>query len=140
MICEVCKFTLASQRVPPKDTLDDNEHPQAHHQTLASLKHSVELGCYVCNRVWINLCFEERRLTPALGADETRNHTDFVDGVVDRSVDAPSTISTVSRSQNDGYLWCIYFHLKIPDFPRVNPSDRKGVMFVLDQKDGKQFP
>ncbi|KAF2016812.1 heterokaryon incompatibility protein [Aaosphaeria arxii CBS 175.79] len=48
MICVICtKIKIDTQTLP-------------HHQTCQSFKNSVDLGCYICNRLWAVLTLNER--------------------------------------------------------------------------------
>ena len=58
MICHVCQNLLMAQDA--YDTAAAGWQTKSHHRTCISLKNSVEMGCYVCNRLWATLAPEER--------------------------------------------------------------------------------
>lgn len=68
MICATCQNTLASQTTGTISI--PNGRLRIHHRTRRSLKRSIELGCYICNRFWACLQPSDRCLVSALTDSE----------------------------------------------------------------------
>ncbi|KAL6407060.1 heterokaryon incompatibility protein [Ilyonectria robusta] len=70
MICSVCQSILnPSQKAVAASILD--KKLRIHHSSHRSLKRSVELGCYVCNRFWASLRPADRRLITTFANSES---------------------------------------------------------------------
>jgi hypothetical protein len=70
MICLVCQNVLMAQDA--YDTTAAGWQTKPHHRTCVSLKNSVEMGCYVCNRLWATLAPEERH--HVLASNDSDSH------------------------------------------------------------------
>ncbi|KAL5625662.1 hypothetical protein FOBRF1_000005 [Fusarium oxysporum] len=68
MICTTCQNTLASQTASTISI--PNGRMRIHHRTRRSLKRSIELGCYICNRFWACLLSSDRNLVSVLTDSE----------------------------------------------------------------------
>lgn len=85
MICPVCQGILnPSQKAAATPILD--EKLRIHHPSRRSLKRSVELGCYVCNRFWASLRPADRRLISTFANSES----DFEDKTYISSIGTPA--------------------------------------------------
>jgi hypothetical protein len=63
MICDTCEAIFATDNGYTDFISERRTMP--HHRTCRSLKHSVDLGCYICNGLWATLKPDERNLVSA---------------------------------------------------------------------------
>ncbi|KAH6972470.1 heterokaryon incompatibility protein [Ilyonectria sp. MPI-CAGE-AT-0026] len=85
MICSVCQSILnPSQKAVAASILD--KKLRIHHPSRRSLKRSVELGCYVCNRFSASLRPADRRLISTFANSES----DFEEKIDISSIGAPA--------------------------------------------------
>lgn len=68
MLCVPCQTILTSEKIVTASI--QNEEPRIHHPSCRSLRASVELGCYVCNRFWASLFLSDRRVISIMAESE----------------------------------------------------------------------
>ena len=83
MICLICQRLLLTAGSTPAITGQYGQRTP-HHRSCATFRHSVERGCYVCNRLWATLVLDERHYISASYGSESH------DGRDDASVDTDS--------------------------------------------------
>lgn len=144
MICPVCQSILN----PPQKAVATSileEKLRIHHPSRRSLKRSVELGCYVCNRFWASLRPTDRRLISTLANSESG----FEDKTDISSIGAPAEstkpfITAFRLEDGPPYGHLGWYQLKLA----VNSNamtvldmvpSRTGwcATFVLQSQDGK---
>ncbi|CAI6332914.1 unnamed protein product [Periconia digitata] len=76
MICEACR------------NINTNRHGWVHHRMCHTFKRSVNQGCYICNRLWASLTYDQQCIASSL-ADDVRSPS--IDDVL-----------TVARFEADG--------------------------------------
>ena len=138
MICVIC----ASIRIDHGQTL-------THHQTCGTFKNSVDLGCYICNRLWAATTLDDRRNVLALAESES-NLSGGVTEVLAYAVQTSSTqnLTGTTSSQEGGmygYLsgYLLFFALNASSaFPQKMGSVRNShtLLVLLQPLDGKTRP
>ncbi|EPE36412.1 hypothetical protein GLAREA_05750 [Glarea lozoyensis ATCC 20868] len=73
MLCTVCQDL-------PKLGEDERTVRKTHHRTYASLQHSIEIGCYMCQRLWNSLSAEQKVLVSAFSIDEDKMEIESASG------------------------------------------------------------
>ncbi|KAH8707291.1 hypothetical protein HC256_010568 [Beauveria bassiana] len=115
MLCSLCQGVLAQENRCAETK--PSGHRLTHHSTCATLKHSVERGCYVCNRLWANLALDERQVVSASGDSTADDGDDEEVGVEAKFLEAEDTsadyitASSLSDGQAYGYPGCYLWEL-----------------------------
>jgi hypothetical protein len=84
-----------------------NIHGQTliHHETCGTFKNSVDLGCYICNRLWAALTLDERRVISALAKSEMnlRSNATEVSTYAEQTTSKQDCITTASSLEGGMY-------------------------------------
>jgi hypothetical protein len=99
MICLICQSLIIAE-----DALAITEplvRTIPHHRTCTALKHSVESGCYLCNRLWATLSLDERHFVSVSYDSESHNCSETRVDTDSARADAAENYITAS-SLDDG--------------------------------------
>ncbi len=146
MLCSLCQGVLTLDNTSA-DTMPSGK-ALPHHRTCATLKQSVEAGCYVCNRLWANLALDEQQIVSA--SCDSAPHEDNEGGLqanpslMDES-DVYITASSFSGGQPYGYSGCYLWELAFNASRVVVPDKTQDrvfwrASFLLQPYDSKTHP
>jgi hypothetical protein len=136
MICAVCT------------NISTDGKTYVHHETCGTFKNSVDLGCYICNRLWATLTLKERCTVSALAESELNLICDATEvSTNDGQTTSLQNCITTTFSQEGGkyghpgcYMLSLSFNASaaVPQKMVRNPYWRGSIL--LRPIDGKSKP
>ncbi|KAF2679231.1 heterokaryon incompatibility protein [Lentithecium fluviatile CBS 122367] len=116
-----------------------------HHQTCGTFKRSVDLGCYVCNRLWVALTLDERCVVSSLVESESNFSSDATEvstyGARTNSVQNCVTVASFTEGGLYGHPGCYLLQLAFNASAVLPPEMVPGrkywrASFLLQQLNG----
>lgn len=126
--------------------ISPNGQLTTHHQTCGTFKKSINLGCYVCNRLWDVLLPDERCVVSSLAESESNFNSDstkvYMDGARTNSVHNCITAASIDEGDLHGHPGCyllqLAFNTSAVLLPESVPSRSYfRAAFLLQPLDGK---
>lgn len=120
-----------------------------HHKTCATFKNSVDLGCYICNRLWAALTLDERCVVSALAKSELNLSGDATEVSTSGEQTASMQNCITKASSNEGglyghlgcHLLSLAFNASAAILRKMTPGTTYWRVSVLLQPlDGKTKP
>ena len=138
MICDICQSIFT---VDPIQNCVGPDSP--HHRTCQSFKRSVQLGCYICSKVWKALkSGDQDAISSAAGSGQHSINNEAgarADGSPEESVE--NLVTTLSLRHGFFYGWPESYQLEVTAHARAvsNPKIKFGAYtpsFVFHHHDG----